>query len=1051
MIAKPLPQYISNFCRLICSTMFPLAFGLVLGCGTSDDLAAGTSNESSESRQKEPESGRTGANLKSPPAPTSVPFRQVGEWTPGYFPYGPVVLSPDERLLLVQSQLFELESGRELPELPFDYPDNATISRDGTWIAACKNDKLKLVNRDTSETRKHEFIQSACFAPHIDQLAMLTADGEEVRILDVASNRILRTIDLGFEEPADYLCFLPDGKKLLTGARLDPVRIWELNTGDEVSLPADRDDLMTHPLAFSPNGEMVVEGYRKREIQIRRTSDWKEQFRVKLPSYANQFRFSADGRQLWVQCRGDLCVIDVPSQKLTEYTRLRENAIGAAFRSDGSEAFVVLKKQIAWYQRGDHKSFPNKPIAGTTPAMRLDHSQCYHTAFTQDAQSIIEVSGTKAVLRDVATGQKQSQLPAVRNYTNAIDVHIHDSVLYRPNRNGIDAVSLTDGTQAPPIEFSEFDIFGSGFSDGGQLAAVTGSKGELRLLNIQTRNLLGRLNFPKEIESVAIAPHDAELALLTGDAEESLCWLKRYSLPDLQELAAYQMHYDTQHVIYSPDGRWLATLEHGTLVIRETKTGRQAAFVRDVNYKGFGFTNDSRYIFAIPDAGEFQDKVALYDVTTGFPVHYFIDGSEIDVEAHDELNVSPDGRYLTLLGRGGLYWWPVPKQFIAERADLAEPSKNDQHESPKPEWHAPKELRELVENNPPGSRFVFRVTGSTNGRLIGTDSYAAHSDLAKAVVHAGLAKDGEEAIVVVTVKAGQTSYRSTTRNGVRSYPFRSFPAGFTVDGYRDNVDIDSKPMANGQKYILQLRPRVGKTYEMAHVTQVFGGTPGRFEASRSYLVNIQKQFEDNIEMQVKYRRVRLINEDAGIAYDSLEGVLRRPNPRPDYDALIGQSLTVYTNAHGKITKIERVEDLARRQYAANPIPNANRADRDREVKLFAENLRGEWSERFIHYPSSPVAIGDSWKGTLQSSDGISFRRTYTLRKIDDETAVIEIRGKSFQGQKIAGDHIGQLKLDRATGWVLDGKIQSDVAWTTEHGTTNLRLIETHHGKVDVED
>jgi hypothetical protein len=81
-----------------------------------------------------------------------------------------------------------------------------------------------------------------------------------------------------------------------------------------------------------------------------------------------------------------------------------------------------------------------------------------------------------------------------------------------------------------------------------------------------------------------------------------------------------------------------------------------------------------------------------------------------------------------------------------------------------------------------GKEMTFSVTGFTsapgaNANLWGTDLYTLDSNIAAAVVHAGLAKPGETITVRVRVVQSPPQFVSTFRNNVNSTAYGSFPAG----------------------------------------------------------------------------------------------------------------------------------------------------------------------------------------------------------------------------------------------------------------------------------
>jgi hypothetical protein len=81
-----------------------------------------------------------------------------------------------------------------------------------------------------------------------------------------------------------------------------------------------------------------------------------------------------------------------------------------------------------------------------------------------------------------------------------------------------------------------------------------------------------------------------------------------------------------------------------------------------------------------------------------------------------------------------------------------------------------------------GKEFTFSVTGFTpmagmNANLWGTDVYTLDSNLAAAVVHAGLAKPGETVTVRVRIVQSPPQFVATFRNNVNSTAYNVYPAG----------------------------------------------------------------------------------------------------------------------------------------------------------------------------------------------------------------------------------------------------------------------------------
>lgn len=74
-----------------------------------------------------------------------------------------------------------------------------------------------------------------------------------------------------------------------------------------------------------------------------------------------------------------------------------------------------------------------------------------------------------------------------------------------------------------------------------------------------------------------------------------------------------------------------------------------------------------------------------------------------------------------------------------------------------------------------GATYYFRVTGTTEGQIWGTDIYTRDSTLGAAAVHMGLLKPGESAVLRVTVVEPPKHFPGTVRHGVTTSEYGEFP------------------------------------------------------------------------------------------------------------------------------------------------------------------------------------------------------------------------------------------------------------------------------------
>jgi hypothetical protein len=77
-----------------------------------------------------------------------------------------------------------------------------------------------------------------------------------------------------------------------------------------------------------------------------------------------------------------------------------------------------------------------------------------------------------------------------------------------------------------------------------------------------------------------------------------------------------------------------------------------------------------------------------------------------------------------------------------------------------------------------GKSFLFTITGRTESPIWGTDIYTSDSEVACAAVHAGKVRPGQTKVVKVTVVTPPAGFQGSTRNGLTSHNYGSFPGAY---------------------------------------------------------------------------------------------------------------------------------------------------------------------------------------------------------------------------------------------------------------------------------
>ena len=75
--------------------------------------------------------------------------------------------------------------------------------------------------------------------------------------------------------------------------------------------------------------------------------------------------------------------------------------------------------------------------------------------------------------------------------------------------------------------------------------------------------------------------------------------------------------------------------------------------------------------------------------------------------------------------------------------------------------------------------YTFQVTGSTSGSVWGSLIYTHDSRIGRAAIHAGRVSVGQTAVLTIMMLPGQSSYASTTQNGITTSSYGSWSASYS--------------------------------------------------------------------------------------------------------------------------------------------------------------------------------------------------------------------------------------------------------------------------------
>lgn len=278
-------------------------------------------------------------------------------------------------------------------------------------------------------------------------------------------------------------------------------------------------------------------------------------------------------------------------------------------------------------------------------------------------------------------------------------------------------------------------------------------------------------------------------------------------------------------------------------------------------------------------------------------------------------------------------------------------------------------------------------------------------------------------------------------------------------------------MAHGleDKVDLRLRLQPGGVYPLRietrqEVTQTFMDQTKQMtqESVFTYLLKVEQVDAQGVMTgTVTYERLRSRQEgDQGVViFDSAAKIASDSPQAKVYGAVVGQAIGLRLAPSGAPLSVDGASELVKRVIEAlQPEEGIDAETTAKSVELqFGEAAMRENIGRNLEiYPEHPVAAGESWvkKFTMTSGFPITSETTYTLKSLDGQTAVIDVKsdlkathtiaqpigGQGKMAYDLKGAQSGSITLDVATGWyreaALEKELTGDIIFESGAGETN---------------
>ena len=475
------------------------------------------------------------------------------------------------------------------------------------------------------------------------------ARDETVRLWDVATGRELRRFE-GHTSAVVALALSPDQVTALSGSFDTTLRLWDVATGTELRRFAGHTDAVMS-VAFHPDGETILSGSRDGTLRLWDVATGTELRRFTGHDGAvNSVVFGPHAQTILSGGRdGTLRLWDVATgSELRRFTGHTDAVMSVAFRPGPGRLYALSGSFDTTLRLWD--------VATGTEVRRFDGhtAQVWTVDFSFDGRQAVSGSfDTTLRVWDVASGQ---ELHRLSGHTDAVvvahfspDLH-HQRLFSGAWDHTIRLWDLADGQEVRRFDGHTGTVQSVAFSSDGRALLSGGTDGTVRIWDATSAQPLHRFTaHATAVNSVAFSPDGRQA--LSGAADGTLIVWDLFTHREQYRLAAHTEPVTS--VAFSPDGQTIASAsDDHTIHLWDAASGTAVLHLR-------GHTRGVQSVAFSPDgqtiaSGAFDGTLRLWDVATGQEQRRF----EQDVV--QSVAFSPDGQLLVVgTFEGVLRVWDV--------------------------------------------------------------------------------------------------------------------------------------------------------------------------------------------------------------------------------------------------------------------------------------------------------------------------------------------------------------------------------------------------------
>lgn len=182
----------------------------------------------------------------------------------------------------------------------------------------------------------------AVFSPDSKTLYTSNFNGNNVKVVDVATKKVTKTVDVGLRPKIVVLS--PDGTKLMV-ANWDSYSSTIYDTKDWKQLYKLKAGEHPRGIAITggPNPKAYIAGFEGDELDIYEGADFGTHKKIKACRHIRHMTLSPDSKILYLSCyyHGQLGVWDIATDKMTKLVQIGQEPKSSAVSTDGRWVFIA--------------------------------------------------------------------------------------------------------------------------------------------------------------------------------------------------------------------------------------------------------------------------------------------------------------------------------------------------------------------------------------------------------------------------------------------------------------------------------------------------------------------------------------------------------------------------------------------------------------------------------------------------------------------------------------------------------------------------------------